>query len=297
MVSRLTKSTALPTGRYRKVLVIGSQDNTKRLADATGLPTQQLDSPTQVRRYLVEGRLTARDCIVAVLGSAEHALVARLWRDRSRGTNFYEIDAMHVGGAPEVERVIAEKKEQDNEARRIKAGPPRICLVVGLIEGGRNQVDALVDSALGQADQVIAVDDATEDGTRAALEVIAAANPKLTTIRHAEEEGLSAAINSGAQLALTVWPPSENYWIGWVFAPVPDDWSEGMRRALAENPYDGVAVVTASRGGPRLIRSDLWESLVEGGHFDGGGESPEDRQLAAIMEAAEARGLTQIQAP
>ena len=88
-------------------------------------------------------------------------------------------------------------------------GPPAVSVVVAVLNEAENiaAVAAEITAAFaaGPAFEVVFVDDGSTDGTAAAVRALAAADPRIRLVRHAERCGKSAAIRTGVVAARAPW--------------------------------------------------------------------------------------------
>jgi glycosyltransferase involved in cell wall biosynthesis len=96
--------------------------------------------------------------------------------------------------------------------------PPRVSIILPVYNGERHLAES-IESCRAQsyaAWELIAVDDASTDGSAAILAEYAVRDPRVRVIRHAENRRLPAALNTGfhaAQGALLTWTSDDNRYL------------------------------------------------------------------------------------
>jgi len=293
----LTSDTSLKS--YSKAFVIGTKEHAEAIEKRYSITTHWLENSTATQ-HLLHGGMTALNCVIAVIGSQEHAYMIGLWRNVSRSaTNFFEVNQTALAGV-----VIQKKAEpQPTPAKEptLKSVPHTTPIKVAAIMPAYNQHDLLhkaIASIANQIDLLVIVNDGSNDGTTKLL-----SSPTLssvfTYITHTEHRGVAESINTGIQLATTLIPPGQELWLTWVSPQdrYKPDWRERMEEEIHQHKldelgavYSGYAVkkpkikksrtvnssavteplidATSCLYGPSfLIRSDIWPShRGKGGH-------------------------------
>jgi glycosyltransferase involved in cell wall biosynthesis len=174
---------------------------------------------------------------------------------------------------------------------------PPISIVLPVYNGERSLAEA-IESCLAQTYPVwelIAVDDASTDGTAAVLSTFAARDPRIRVIRHTENLRLPAALNTGfhsAQGALLTWTSDDNRYHPAALQRMAERMEANLRLAAVYCDYDLIGVDGSILGSvtlpepPALIRGDagipcfLWRRQV----WEQVGDFSEDLFLAEDYE-------------
>lgn len=144
-------------------------------------------------------------------------------------------------------------------------GPPALAIVLPAFDEAENLIQAVAQvaaalDAIGEPWEVVIVDDGSTDRTAALADEIAAADPRVTALRHPENRGKGAALRTG--VAATTAPI-----IGYTDTDLPFD-MEALGRAharLVETGADLVAGVRVNRERYSLQRrviSGTYNALV-----------------------------------
>jgi len=246
---------------YAQAFVIGTKEHAAAIAQLFSVETCWLENPTMIQR-LLHGGMTARNCVIAVIGSQEHAYAIGLWRNVSRNAlNFLEVDqsvlaSVRVVPSPETEKITVPttsiRKSRTKIARPTPPKhTPKTIRVVAVMPtyNQREFIEDAVESIANQVNFFIVVNDGSTDGTAEYLKSKAfpphETKSIVHTIAHTQNRGTAEAINTGIQLATTITPPGTDLWLTWVSSDnvYKPNWRKMMEAAILADPsYETGAV-------------------------------------------------------